>query len=156
MNHVKWNKSAKGYRLTTEAEWEYCARGGEEHLYAGSNDIEEVAWYGMFHLGNSGKETQPVGGKRANGYGLYDMSGNISEWCWDPFFIDEKWRCTGASLYTSKAQIDPSADELSQTRTYRGGGWYRKAWEARVSYRSHFKVAGRYYYLGFRFVRIAT
>ena len=78
--NVTWSDvNCSGWRLPTEAEWEYLARGGGEHKYSGSNSIGDVAWY----RDNSGRETHPVGQKQANGFGLYDMTGNVWEWTWD-------------------------------------------------------------------------
>ena len=76
---IEQNILADGYRLPTSEEWEYAAKGGEEYKYAGSNNIDEVGWY----YWNSESKTQAVAQKKPNGFGLYDMSGNVSEWCWD-------------------------------------------------------------------------
>lgn len=76
---VSQNEKASGYRLPTVEEWQYAAKGGQEFKYSGSGNLDEVGWYSE----NSGDKTHPVAQKDPNGYGLYDMSGNVWEWCWD-------------------------------------------------------------------------
>jgi len=116
-NDVAWNNAtvvagSTGYRLPTEAQWEYAARGGNgspgNFLYAGSNAIDDVAWYVL----NSGNKTHEVGKKAENGLGLYDMSGNVWEWTWD-------WYGT----YPNYAQTDPTGSGPPVTRSVRGGSY---------------------------------
>jgi len=135
-----WN--ANGYRLPTEAEWEYAAKGGNKERktfeYSGSKKVGAVAWY----VDNSERETKPVGTKAPNKLGLYDMSGNVWEWCWDWF-----------SFYESDAQTGPKGPSVGKERVNRGGGWLSTANVVRVTYRAFFFPSDRSYVLGFRVVR---
>ena len=92
---ITQNTSANGYRLPTVEEWQYAAKGGQDYTYAGSNKINKVAWYDE----NSNHQSHPVAQKKENGYGLYDMSGNVDEWCWDSFYYD-RCSCGGSWLLT--------------------------------------------------------
>ena len=120
-NNVSQNTSANGFRLPAVEEWLYAAKGGENYAYAGSNKIDDVAWYDN----NSGNKTHPVAQKKPNGYGLYDMSGNVREWCWDVY---------GSLCY------------------FCGGSWYDD-YSCVVDYCDLFRVDNRGSALGFRFVR---
>lgn len=96
--NVAWDQEADGYRLPTETEWEFCSKGGQNYKYSGSDDIDEVAWYSK----NSNKSIHAIAEKKANGYGLYDMSGNVFEWCWDPAFENEKSSYDKGGSYKNK------------------------------------------------------
>lgn len=89
---VTWNEKANGFRLSTEKEWEFAANGGQNFTYSGSNNLDAVGWYER----NSGDKTHPVAQKRPNGYGLYDMSGNVCEWVWDADDDDSRDHCGGS------------------------------------------------------------
>jgi formylglycine-generating enzyme required for sulfatase activity len=128
---VEWNKAANGWRLPTEEEWVKAADDG--HEYSGSDDIDDVAWYS----GNSDSETHDVADKKANANGLYDMSGNVEEWCWD-FYND------------SFFYRDPS------DRVYRGGSCDSHADDCAVSVRGHYFPGDRSSDLGFRIVRSSS
>ncbi|MCX6633601.1 MAG: SUMF1/EgtB/PvdO family nonheme iron enzyme, partial [Acidobacteria bacterium] len=107
------------YRLPTEAEWEYAARAGTTDKYAGASALGDAAWYDS----NSGGTTHPVGQKRPNAWGLYDMLGNVWEWCQD-WYGD----------YSSGAVDNPTGPSSGSQRIVRGGSWYGLAWLVRVSY----------------------
>lgn len=98
VNDIQCNMKADGWRLPTVAEWEYAARGGEEnsrYKYSGSDNVDEVAW----HSGNSNDKTHDVAGKKPNALGLYDMSGNVYEWCWDKISETDRIVCGGSFAY---------------------------------------------------------
>jgi formylglycine-generating enzyme required for sulfatase activity len=129
-------KTGKIYRLPTEAEWEYAAKGGKKSQgfkYAGSNDIDDVAWCNI----NSGKTTHPVGEKKSNELSLYDMSGNVWEWCSDVF-----------ANYTNKSQLNPVGSLNGSSRINRGGSWMSIDKDCRTICRNndtqsiHFRIIG--------------
>ena len=134
---------SEGYRLPTEAEWEYAARGGKHSTgfaYSGSNRLNEVAWYNQ----NSHSETKPVGLKLPNELGLYDMSGNIWEWCADHWHDNYKGAPTDG-----RAWIGGN----STSRVVRGGSWYYDGYFCRVSIRNWYFPNGGNYIIGFRLAR---
>ena len=133
-------KTGKSYRLPTEAEWEYTARGGNKswgYAYSGSNSIADVAWYND----NSDSKTHPVGQKQPNELGLYEMSGNVWEWCSD-WYGD----------YSSNSQTNPKGPSSGSSRVNRGGSWYIIAQTCRASDRNRNYPGGRGSGLGFRLV----
>ncbi|GBU22103.1 hypothetical protein R80B4_02008 [Fibrobacteres bacterium R8-0-B4] len=143
----KINKlTGKTYRLPTEAEWEYAARGGNKsggYKYSGSNNIDDVAWYGYYlkEGGTSGETTNPVGTKSPNELGIYDMIGNVWEWVSD-WYGD----------YSSTAQADPTGPSSGSDRVNRGGSWHDVARFCRVSYRNEFNPDDSISFIGFRLV----
>ncbi len=137
----EWN--ANGYRLPTEAEWEYAAKGGNQsgsYNYSGSDDLGSVAWF----ADNASSTTHQVGQKQANELGLYDMSGNVWEWCWD--WYDE-------SYYNKNHASNPRGADMGSYRVLRGGSWGFSVNLCRISYRSGSGPDGRFSYNGFRLVR---
>ena len=132
------SKTGKSFRLPTEAEWEFAARGGNKsncYKYSGSSDLGNVAWYDD----NSSSMTHPVGTKQPNELGIYDMSGNVWEWCSDLY-----------GSYDSVSQTNPTGPYSGSYSVYRGGGWSNNVKGCRVSNRSFNSPDSKYYYLGLR------
>ncbi|MDF7821837.1 SUMF1/EgtB/PvdO family nonheme iron enzyme [Runella sp. MFBS21] len=152
--HVSWNdavaycqwlshKTGRTYRLPTEAEWEYAARGGQQsrgRMYAGSNSLEEVGWF-TENTNDSG--TRAVGQKGANELGLYDMSGNVWEWCNDWY-----------GAYTGSADSNPTGPASGSLRVLRGGSWYETPEWIRVAIRINRPPSLRNFLFGFRVVSL--
>ena len=133
--------TGKTFRLPTEAEWEYAARGGNKskgYKYSGSNTIGDVAWYNV-GSSNSIYGTHQVGTKAPNELGIYDMSGNVWEWCADR-----------DGDYSSSSQTNPTGPTSGSSRVLRGGSWLYDAQHCRVAYRFSFYPSNRYSFFGFR------
>jgi formylglycine-generating enzyme required for sulfatase activity len=138
--------TGKNFRLPTEAEWEYAARGGNKSVgtvYAGSDDLEDVAWYygNSYAVGPYSADygTHTVGTKHANELGLYDMCGNVFEWCSD-------WYGT----YNEEAQENPVGPETGVRRVTRGGSWFSVSRDSRITFRGNEAPTSRSYSLGLR------
>ncbi|MDR0402694.1 MAG: formylglycine-generating enzyme family protein [Treponema sp.] len=148
---VSWDRGSRGFRLPTEAEWEYAARGGQNGFlgeltragyagsltvnYTGNLTIGDAAWYAA----NSGRRTQPVRKKFPNELGLYDMSGNVWEWCWD-WFGD----------YPSDSVYDPEGPPSGRNRVFRGGAFVNPVNQLRVSFRVGNPPSSKANSVGFR------
>jgi len=150
---TRWDKSCTGYRLPTEAEWEYAARAGTTTaLYNGNlttisgpdKNADAIAW----HMDNSGGTTHPVGRKKPNAWGLYDTSGNVIEWMWDKFREGDE-----ASNGGRAALIDPTGPTSGNGRVIRGGCYAMATQFLRVSARSYAPETLRKEMIGFRLAR---
>lgn len=149
-------RTGGGYRLPTEAEWEYAARSrGKDERWAGTSDAPSLGDFGWFYHNSRGTEpagagqgakpqTQPVGQKKPNGLGLYDMSGNVWEWCEDWYAVD---------YYESSPGDDPRGPEWGTHKVRRGGSWIEPIDLARTDYRGNSPPAGRSSNIGFRLAR---
>lgn len=136
------SKTGKNYRLPTEAEWEFAARGGinsKKYKFSGSNDLNDVAWNNL----NSGNKTHTVDLKNTNELGIYDMTGNVWEWCND--WYDENY-------YKNSPARNPPGAVSGSYRVYRGGSWLNTPVNCRVALRNSSTPSGRYSHLGFRVV----
>ncbi|HNX00496.1 MAG TPA: formylglycine-generating enzyme family protein [Candidatus Cloacimonadota bacterium] len=143
IENIKCNFQANGYRLPTEAEWEYAARERNDYslTYSGSNDIETVAWYYY----NSGHYSHEVGSKEPNSLGIYDMSGNAYEWCWD-YYKDMYY----AECNLSGTVTNPTGPISGETRTIRGGDYNTSEFGCRIYARGRTYPSEQY---GFRICR---
>lgn len=149
VDNVNWNEAqlfieklnnitGKKFRLPTESEWEYAAREGQNlssYIYSGGDNMNNVGWY----KGNSNNKPHPVGSKLPNRLGIFDMSGNVLEWCHDWY-----------DSYGNTDSDNINKTETSSEKVYRGGSWFNEASKCRVSMRSSIHPKNRAYNLGFR------
>ena len=151
INCVDWGQARTfavwvGGDLPTEAQWEYAARGGQLYKYAGSNNVDEIAWYDR-----NASSTKAVKSKKANGYGLYDMSGNVCEWTLDKYHSAYNGAPSQAeNPWGDVGECRQDCDTGSSRHVIRGGSWNRIAWNLRVAGRSNRKSVNRRDFLGFR------
>lgn len=139
--------TGRNFRMLTEAEWEFAARGGNKsrgYLYAGSDNLDDVGWYWSNIPSQTGQSvgygTQTVATKAPNELGLYDMSGNVCEWCQDLY----------QDHYNAEPQTNPTGPETGDKYVYRGGCWYQDPWNSRVTCRSFGPASSIGIYLGLR------
>lgn len=150
---VTANWQANGYRLPTEAEWEYAARSrGKDHKWAGTSKETELASFGNYYEGGKkGKDsyeyTSPVGSFKTNDLGLFDMSGNVWEWCWD--WYDKYY-------YAKSPKSNPIGSNTGSARVLRGGSWYNSPASLRCAYRVNDTPGNRDRYIGFRLSRAGS
>jgi len=142
--YCQWlsSQEKRTYRLPSEAEWEYACRAGTTTQYSFGDDVALLDQYG-WSKENAGGKSHPVGTKLANGFGLFDMHGNLYEWCGD--FYDEKW-------YLASALNDPNGPSVGSSRVLRGGHWNHYAYYCRSAYRHNFTPSNRNSSYGFRCV----
>ncbi len=131
------SRTGKNYRLPTEAEWEYACRANSPGEYCGGDDLNALVWYRE----NSGNTTHAVGGKKANAFGLYDMSGNVWEWCAD-------WYDSG--YYASSPKDNPQGSDQGWLRVLRGGNYFRFPRYCCAVSRGNYSPGSRYNFVGFR------
>lgn len=135
--------TTRNYRLPYEAEWEYAARsGGKNEQFAGTSDLDDLGEYAWF-ADNSGEKTHPTGTRRPNGLGIYDMNGNVWEWCKDWY---------DGNYYKNSLQKTPHGPLLGSRRVYRGGSWNFTARDVRVTNRNDDTPRTRTDFIGFRLV----
>ena len=139
-SEIRWSKASNGYRLLTEAEWEFAARANRKYVFSGGDDPDLVGWY----QDNTEEASKPVGQKEPNVWGLYDMSGNVWEWCWD-------WK----EPYNDRSAMDPIGPAEGLGRIFRGGSYLNDPTYMRVSYRGFERPGNHLPNLGFRIARFA-
>ena len=139
---LQWDREANGYRLPTEAEWEYCAKAGGNFSYSGSNSLDDVGWFSS----NTRSKTSMVGEKRPNNWGLYDMSGNVFEWVWDASYRE----------YNEIEIYDPVCEQNAEGfRICRGGSWNSEVFSCTTFFRNHIRADVEKNTIGFRLARNA-
>ncbi|MCL2880507.1 MAG: formylglycine-generating enzyme family protein [Treponema sp.] len=156
---IRWDRKANGYRLPTEAEWEYACRAGTTTRYWSGNGEETLAGkanaadlsaqkryknWAIVNIQDGFVHTAPVGKFMANPWGLYDMHGNVWEWCWDRY-----------GSYSARSKTDPYGPLFGAGRVMRGGSWYNSGYKLRSGFRNYDIPSAKYNNVGFRIVRNA-